>query len=48
MNETAAHALLLVLIGGPVVMLSPFAIARLLVGRHSNQTARTIREEPTE
>ncbi|SCG79581.1 hypothetical protein [Micromonospora humi] len=35
MNGTAAYALGLVLIGGPVSMLAPFAIARRLVERHA-------------
>ncbi|MFI9531542.1 hypothetical protein [Micromonospora rosaria] len=39
MNETAAYALFLVLIGGPVAMLSPFAIARLLIDQHAEQVA---------
>ncbi|MFI5849372.1 hypothetical protein ACIA8B_14885 [Micromonospora chalcea] len=50
MNETAAYALVLVLIGGPVAMLSPFAIARLLIDQHADQVAadtaaRTARKE---
>ncbi len=39
MNDTAAYALALVLTGGPVVMLAPFAIARRLVERHADQVA---------
>lgn len=35
MNGTAAYALGLVLIGGPVSMLAPFVIARRLVERHA-------------
>ncbi|MEU7995366.1 hypothetical protein AB0B83_08515 [Micromonospora sp. NPDC049060] len=42
MNATAAHALALVLIGGPVAMLSPFVIARLLVDQHGSQVADDI------
>ncbi|HEY0700423.1 MAG TPA: hypothetical protein VGD43_21790 [Micromonospora sp.] len=39
MNATVAHALVLALIGGPVVMLSPFALARLLVDQHGHRAA---------
>ncbi|SCF45047.1 hypothetical protein [Micromonospora mirobrigensis] len=35
MNGTAAYALGLILIGGPVSMLAPFVIARRLVERHT-------------
>ncbi|MGC5381236.1 hypothetical protein ACPXB1_22450 [Micromonospora sp. DT68] len=39
MNATAAYALALVLIGGPLSMLAPFVIARRLVERHAEQVA---------
>ncbi|MER7589354.1 hypothetical protein ABTW72_17645 [Micromonospora sp. NPDC127501] len=39
MNETAAYALALVLIGGPLAMLAPFVIARRLVDQHGDQVA---------
>lgn len=42
MNATAAYALVLVLIGGPVVMLAPFVIARRLAERHAEQIADDI------
>ncbi|MFF0659258.1 hypothetical protein [Micromonospora tulbaghiae] len=42
MNATAAYALVLVLIGGPVAMLSPFVIARLLVDQHADRVADDI------
>ncbi|WP_433228980.1 hypothetical protein ACQP2H_24120 [Micromonospora sp. CA-248260] len=45
MNATAVYALALVLIGGPVAMLSPFAIARLLVNQHADQIATATRKE---
>ncbi|MGC4758809.1 hypothetical protein [Micromonospora trifolii] len=42
MTDTAAYALALVLIGGPLAMLAPFAIARLLVDEHADQVADDI------
>ncbi|MFI7429253.1 hypothetical protein ACIBPB_19880 [Micromonospora sp. NPDC049836] len=39
MNATAAYALVLVLIGGPAVMLAPFVIARRTAERHAEQVA---------
>ncbi|MFI7661793.1 hypothetical protein ACIBTW_23205 [Micromonospora parva] len=39
MNETAAYALALVLIGGPLAMLAPFVIARRLVDQHGDRVA---------
>ncbi|MFD6640295.1 hypothetical protein ACFWDN_31265 [Micromonospora chalcea] len=39
MTDTAAYALALVLIGGPLSMLAPLAIARRLVERHAEQVA---------
>ncbi|MGY4895047.1 hypothetical protein ACWEEK_05720 [Micromonospora aurantiaca (nom. illeg.)] len=46
MNATAAYALGLVLIGGPVSMLAPLAVARLLVERHARQVADDIARRP--
>ncbi|MEU4382788.1 hypothetical protein [Micromonospora echinofusca] len=50
MTDTAAYALALVLIGGPLSMLAPFVIARRLVVKHADQVAadnaaRTARKE---
>ncbi|MFE9206226.1 hypothetical protein [Micromonospora sp. NPDC007230] len=39
MNTTAAYALALVLIGGPLAMLAPFVIARRLTEQHAEQVA---------
>lgn len=50
MTDTAAVALVAVLLGGPAVMLAPFLVARRLVERHADATAaavrRTDRKEP--
>ncbi|MEU8170715.1 hypothetical protein AB0B97_29870 [Micromonospora sp. NPDC049004] len=46
MNETAAYALALVLIGGPPAMLAPFVIARRLVDQHGHQVADHIAHFP--
>ncbi|MFI7281698.1 hypothetical protein ACIBOV_15725 [Micromonospora chersina] len=42
MNDTTVYALGLVLVGGPAVMLAPFAIARRLVDQHGQQVADDI------
>ncbi|MDG9674975.1 hypothetical protein [Micromonospora sp. DH14] len=42
MNDTTAYTLALVLVGGPAVMLAPFAIARGLVDQHAHQVADDI------
>ncbi|PYC75191.1 hypothetical protein C7C45_04800 [Micromonospora arborensis] len=46
MNETAAYALALVLIGGPLAMLAPFVIARRLVDQHGDQVADNVAHFP--
>ncbi|MGV9762412.1 hypothetical protein [Micromonospora tulbaghiae] len=43
MTPTAAYALAAVLVGGPAVMLAPFAVARRLVDRHAEEVGPIIR-----
>ncbi|WBB66914.1 hypothetical protein [Micromonospora sp. WMMD812] len=47
MNGTAAYALGLILIGGPVSMLAPFAIARRLVERHAERPVAPLPDVPS-
>ncbi|MFI7426082.1 hypothetical protein ACIBPB_03770 [Micromonospora sp. NPDC049836] len=47
MTDTAAVALLAVLLGGPAVMLTPFWLARLTAEQHADGTAAAIRREHT-
>ncbi|WP_435586590.1 hypothetical protein [Micromonospora aurantiaca (nom. illeg.)] len=44
MNTTAAYALAAVLLGGPAVMLAPFALARRSAEDHADRAAAAIRE----
>ncbi|MEV4478767.1 hypothetical protein [Micromonospora coxensis] len=44
MTTTAVYALAAVLVGGPAVMLAPFALARRSAEEHADQTAAVIRE----
>ncbi|NJC10620.1 hypothetical protein F4558_000446 [Micromonospora profundi] len=45
MNETAAYALVLILIGGPASMVVPFLVARHLVHTHDITPANLATEE---
>ncbi|GHJ57344.1 hypothetical protein Nm8I071_66510 [Nonomuraea sp. TT08I-71] len=43
MTETAVYTLAAVLVGGPVAMLAPVAVARALVHRHAEEYGPAIR-----
>ncbi|WP_167454666.1 hypothetical protein [Micromonospora arborensis] len=45
MNETAAYALVLILIGGPASMVVPLLVARHLVQKHDSTPAAPTTEE---
>ncbi|WP_328372907.1 hypothetical protein OG423_05145 [Micromonospora zamorensis] len=45
MNETAAYALILILIGNPASMVVPLLVARYLVHKHDTTPATFATEE---